>query len=133
MIVADTSAIIAVLTSEPERESFTEIMALEGEVLISTASAVEVLMVATGKGDVVYQAAVAFFAEAHIQLVPLDTTQMRAAADAFRRFGKGRHPAGLNFGDTFSYALASTRALPLLFKGNDFSLTDILATRLSQA
>ena len=125
MIVADTSAIIAVLTAEPERQSFNEIMAADGQVLVSTASAVELLMVATGKGAPVYHEAVGFLSESFIQLVPLDEEQMLAAADAFRRFGKGRHPAGLNFGDTFSYALASTRALPLLFKGNDFARTDI--------
>ena len=124
-MVADTSAIIAILTDEPERQSFSETMSTDGEALVSTANAVEVLMAATGKGDDIYQAAVEFFNESFIQLVPLDGEQVGAASDASRRYGKGRHPAGLNFGDTFAYALASTRSLPLLFKGNDFSRTDI--------
>ena len=78
-----------------------------------------------GKSDVVYQSAVEFLARPFIRLVPLDTTQLWAAADAYRRYGKGRHPARLNFGDTFAYALASTRGIPLLFKGNDFARTDL--------
>lgn len=60
-----------------------------------------------------------------IQLVPLDYEQALVAGEANRRYGKGRHPAALNFGDTFSYALASVRNLPLLFKGNDFARTNI--------
>ena len=100
-------------------------MEADGEVLVSTATAVELLLVATGKGEAVYQDGVQFLNRPFIHLIPLDEAQMQAAADAFRRYGKGRHPAGLNFGDTFSYALASTRALPLLFQGNDFARTDI--------
>ncbi len=121
----DTSAIIAVLTGEAEGGSFRDVMETDGEVLVSTATAVELLMVATGKGEAVYQEGVQFLTRPFIHLIPLDEAQMRAAADAFRRYGKGRHPAGLNFGDTFSYALAFTRALPLLFKGDDFARTDI--------
>ncbi len=62
---------------------------------------------------------------AGITLVPVDAKQVRIARDAFRRYGKGRHPAGLNFGDCFSYALAKLTRQPLLFKGDDFSLNDI--------
>ncbi len=60
-----------------------------------------------------------------ISIVPFDPSQMKAAREAFRRFGKGRHKAALNLGDCFSYALAKTFDAPLLFKGNDFSLTDL--------
>ena len=113
------------LTGEAEGESFRDIMEADGEVLVSTATAVELLMVATGKGEAVFRDALEFLDRPFIRLIPLDAAQMRAAADAFRRYGKGRHPAGLNFGDTFSYALASTLVLPLLFKGSDFALTDV--------
>jgi ribonuclease VapC len=66
-----------------------------------------------------------FIAKARISLVPVDEEQADLARQAFRKFGKGRHPAGLNFGDCFSYALARSLDEPLLFKGNDFSQTDI--------
>ncbi len=124
-MVADTSAIIAALLNEPEGESFNRVMVSDGQVLVSTASAVEILVVATGKGDDIFRDAVEFLDRPFIHLIPLDDAQMQAAAAAFRRYGKGRHPAGLNFGDTFSYALASVHSLPLLFKGSDFVLTDI--------
>lgn len=124
-MVADTSAIIAVLLDEPESPAFSDAMETDGHVLISTATAVEFLMVATGKGEAVFGDAVAFLNRPFIHLIPLDEAQMQAAADAFRRYGKGRHPAGLNFGDTFSYALASVHSLPLLFKGGDFALTNV--------
>ena len=65
-------------------------------------------------------------ATADVEVVPLDMTQALAAREAFRAFGKGRHPAGLNFGDCFAYALAKVLTEPLLFKGNDFAKTDVL-------
>lgn len=68
-----------------------------------------------------------FIATAELDVVAFDAEQCRAAREAFARYGKGRHPAGLNFGDCASYALAATRALPLLFKGADFAQTDIAA------
>ena len=125
MIVADTSAIMAALLNEPEAEHFNRLMVSDGQILVSTASAVEILVVSTGKGEDVFRDAVEFLNRPFIHLIPLDEAQMRAAADAFRRYGKGRHPAGLNFGDTFSYALASVQSLPLLFKGSDFAFTDV--------
>ena len=130
MMAADTSAIIAILNDEPERAVFLNAMLNDGQVLVSTATAVELLTVAMGKSDVVYQSAVEFLARPFIRLVPLDEAQLWAAADACRRYGKGRHPARLNFGDTFSYALASTRGIPLLFKGNDFARTDLTPAAL---
>lgn len=66
-----------------------------------------------------------FLTTADIELVPFDAAQAQLAREGFRRFGKGRHPAGLNLGDCFSYALARVLAEPLLFKGDDFPLTDI--------
>ena len=125
MIAADTSAIIAILNNERESTAFLNAMLKDGQVLVSTATAVELLTVAMGKSDVVYQSAVEFLASPFIRLVPLDEAQLWAAADACRRYGKGRHPARLNYGDTFAYALASTRRVPLLFKGDDFARTDL--------
>jgi ribonuclease VapC len=68
-----------------------------------------------------------FLRRGGIEIVPVDVDQVRIARDAFRRFGKGRHPASLNFGDCFSYALAKALGEPLLFKGGDFARTDIVA------
>ncbi len=125
MMVADTSALVAVLNNESESGSFLRAMLNEGEVLVSVATAVELMMVTMNRGDSIYQDAIAFLESPFIQLVPLDEPQLWAAVAAHRNFGRGRHPAGLNFGDTFAYALASTRELPLLYKGNDFAQTDI--------
>jgi len=66
-----------------------------------------------------------FIAKAQVSLMPVDEEQADLARRAYRKFGKGRHPAGLNFGDCFSYALSRALELPLLFKGNDFSQTDV--------
>ena len=126
MMVADTSALMAVLMDEPEGPLFHSAMARDGTVLVSAATAVELMIVAMGKGDTVYQSAVQLLGKFFIRLTPLDEPQMRAAVKAYQRFGKGRHPASLNFGDTFAYALATTRRLPLLFKGDDFAQTDIV-------
>jgi ribonuclease VapC len=133
MMVADTSAIMAILMDEPEGEPFGNAMVNDGEVFVSTATAVELMLVAMGKGDALYQAAVQFLGRPFVRLISPDEAQMWVAANAFRRYGKGRHPAGLNFGDTFSYALAATRSLPLLFKGEDFPHTDISPAGLAQA
>ena len=124
-MVADTSALIAILTGEPERPLFADLVQRDSPVLVSTATAVELLIVALGKGETIYQDAIAMLNDPSIELVPLDDDQMRVAGEGNRRYGKGRHPAALNFGDTFAYALASVRNLPLLFKGNDFAQTDI--------
>ncbi len=130
MMVADTSAIMAVLMDEPESQAFEDAMFEDGEVLVSTATAVELLMVSMGKGGPIYQAAVQFLRRPFIRLIPLDEVQVWAAANAFRRYGRGRSQARLNFGDTFPYALALTRGLPLLFKGNDFMRTDVVPVSL---
>ena len=130
MIAADTSAVMAILLDEDDGPAFHSAMRKDGEVLVSTATALELLTVAMGRGDAIYQSAVAFLARPFIRLVPLDEAQLWAAADACRRYGKGRHPARLNYGDTFAYALASTRGVPLLFKGDDFARTDLTPAAL---
>ena len=125
MMAADTSAPMAVLMDEMEGPAFHSLMRNDGEALVSMATAVELMIVAMGKGDAIYQAAVELLDRPFIQLVPVDEAQLWAAVAAHRNLGKGRHPAGLNFGDTFAYALASARGLPLLYKGNDFARTDV--------
>ena len=126
MIVADTSALIAVINDEVERGRFLELMVNDGEVLVSAATAVEMAIVAMGKSDVIYRSAVEFLGRPFIQITSLDEEQLWVAAAAYQNYGKGRRNAAqLNFGDTFSYALASVRGLPLLYKGDDFTSTNI--------
>ena len=90
MIVADTSAIMAVLTNEREGPGFLDTMVNDGEVLISTASAVELMIVAMGRGDEVYRSAIRFFDSPFVRLIPLDEEQLWAAVDAYARYGKGQ-------------------------------------------
>ncbi len=125
MMAADTSAIMAILMDEDEGPAFYSAMWNDGEVLVSTATAVELMIVAMGKQEAIYQAAVRFLERPFIRLAPLDVEQLWLATAAHRRYGKGRDRAGLNFGDTFAYALAFARGLPLLYKGGDFARTDI--------
>ncbi len=127
MIVADTSAILAIAFAEPERAVFVQALQRAGRVLISTVSVVEARMVVHGRRG---QRAVVLVDDLirlpMFEVVPPGPAEMDAAYAAFVAFGKGSgHAAGLNFGDVFSYALAKVRALPLLFKGDDFSETDI--------
>ena len=125
MMADDTSALIAILMEETDAQTFSDAIERNGPALVSAATAVEFLIVALGKGADAYQAAIAMLQDDDIQVVPLDYEQALAAGETNRRYGKGRHPAALNFGDTFAYALASVRGLPLLFKGNDFARTDV--------
>lgn len=128
MMVADTSALIAVINDEVEGERFLEVMVNDGEVLVSAATAVEMAIVAMWKSGVIYQSAVEFLGRPFIHVTSLDEEQLWVAAEAYQEYGKGRrNSAQLNFGDTFAFALASVRGLPLLYKGEDFSHTDIVA------
>lgn len=127
MIVADTSAIVAIAFAAPERAAF--VQALEGadRVLISTVSVVEARMVVHGRRG---QRAVVLVDDLirlpMFEVVAPGPAEVDAAYAAFVAFGKGSgHAAGLNFGDVFSYALAKVRGLPLLYKGDNFSETDI--------
>lgn len=124
-MVADTSALMAIVNRESEGQAFADAMIDDGEVLVSIATAVEFIIVAMNRGDELYEAAVELLQRPFIQLTPVDEQQLWAAVAAHRTFGRGRHPAGLNFGDTFSYALAYSRTLPLLYKGDDFARTNI--------
>jgi ribonuclease VapC len=127
MIAADTSALLAVVLGEPDAERF--LAALQSDaVAISAVSLTEALIVAEARqGPDAARDLELLVAGTVDRVVPVDEAHARAAAGAWRRFGKGRHPAGLNFGDCLAYATASLANLPLLFKGDDFAQTDLNA------
>lgn len=125
-MVIDTSALLAVLQNEPERHTFNQAIESADTRSLSAASFVELSMIIESRyGPEGIRDLDLFLSRARIDLVPLDTDQAYLARQAFRQYGKGRHPAALNFGDCFAYALAKNLAEPLLFKGNDFSQTDL--------
>jgi ribonuclease VapC len=125
-MVLDSSAILAILQDEPERRKFNEAIEAAETRSLSTASFVECSMIVESRygADGVRDLDL-FIAKAQVSLVSVDEEQADLARRAFRKYGKGRHPAGLNFGDCFSYALVQALNVPLLFKGNDFNQTDI--------
>ncbi len=129
MIVADTSAIVAIAFAEPGREAFVNILHRAERVSISTVSVVEARMVVHGRRGPRAMVLVDDLIRLSLfEIVPPGPAEMDAAYAAFVAFGKGSgHAARLNFGDVFSYALAKVRDLPLLFKGDDFSETDIVS------
>ncbi len=129
MIVLDSSALIAVLRREAEAEDFIRIIAEADGCLLSAVSLMETSMVLAGRrgAAALWAELDAFIARAEIEVVAHDGRLPLAAREAFLRYGKGRHPAGLNMGDCATYALAKLRGLPLLFKGNDFPATDLMA------
>jgi ribonuclease VapC len=125
-MVVDTSAVMAILKQEPDARSYAEVIETAKVRLISAVSVLKAGILATGrKGDEGARELDAFLRAAELEVVSFDGEQAAIARDAFRRFGKGRYPANLNFGDCAAYALAATRAEPLLFKGSDFSATDL--------
>jgi ribonuclease VapC len=125
-MIVDASALLAILLNEPDGPEFRTAIADAGEASISPVNCLEVSMrldriwgdAAADKLDGLIDA----FA---ISIEPVDRAQLTLAQSAFRRFGKGRHKAGLNMGDCFAYALAKARNEPLLFKGSDFAQTDL--------
>ena len=126
MIVVDSSALIAILLDEPERRSLVDAIVDYGEPRFSAASYLESSMVIEAYSGVQGARDIdEFIEDVGIRVIAVDHAQARVARDAFRRFGKGRHRAKLNFGDCFVYALAMTLNAPVLFKGNDFALTDL--------
>ena len=127
MIVLDTSALIAILTDEPERRTFNEAIERAPERLMSAATLLETKMVLFARhGGAGVNALDAFLWQADIRIEPVTAAQAEIAFEAFRRFGRGTgHAAHLNYGDCFSYALARENAASLLFKGDDFGETDI--------
>ena len=127
-MVIDTSALLAILLNDPERRRYNKLIAASRKRLLSAASLVEtgmVLEVRSGEGA--GRELDLFLHRAKFEVVPLDADQAEIARTAFRHYGKGSHPAGLNFGDCLAYAAAKATGEPLLFKGGDFSKTDIPA------
>jgi ribonuclease VapC len=129
MIVVDSSAVVAIVKGEPERIDFLNRLRAAEEARISAVNYVESSMVCEGgqgaPGRALFERAFAILAQLGLQIASADCAQAEGAREAFRRYGKGRHPAKLNMGDCFAYALAKTLDAPLLFKGDDFGHTDI--------
>ena len=127
-MILDTSALVAILYGEPEASRYATLVHEADRCSISVANFVELSIVIEAQigADAVHQYD-AFLRRAAIAMEPVTIEQGQLARQAFRDFGKGRHPAGLNFGDCFAYALARATGEPLLFKGDDFSKTDIKA------
>lgn len=122
----DTSAVLAILFDEPERRQFNEKIEADPERLMSTASYLEACIIVDDRlGREGAKDLALLIEEAGIEIVPVTLSQAETAREAYRRFGRGNHPARLNYGDCFAYALARETGEPLLFKGNDFGQTDI--------
>jgi ribonuclease VapC len=125
-MVIDTSALLAVFLGEPERERFLHHIATAETRLLSAANVLETgIVLETRKGEAAGREFDLFLIRANIQIAPVDAGQADIARSAWRRYGKGRHPAALNFGDCFAYALAKSTGDTLLAKGSDFLQTDL--------
>jgi ribonuclease VapC len=125
-MVIDTSALVAILLGEPEAEPFSLAIAGDPNRLISTFTALETaIVIEAKKGKYGGRELDLLLQQARIEMVPINAEQFEIARSAWRKYGKGRHPAGLNIGDCCSYALAKSADEPLLFKGDDFSQTDV--------
>jgi len=125
-MIIDTSALVAILYREPEAETFIQLIHDAEACRLSVASYVELSIVVENQlGPEGMRQAEAFIRRAGIAIEPVTIEQGELARQAFLDFGKGRHKAGLNYGDCFSYALAKALAEPLLFKGSDFNHTDV--------
>jgi ribonuclease VapC len=131
-MVLDTSVLIAILAAEPEATALAAAIAAADVCRLSAASLLETAIVIEARhGQAGGQKLDELINAAQIQIEPVTAEQVTAARLAYRTYGKGRHPAGLNYGDCFSYALAKISDEPLLFKGEDFSQTDIEAVAYS--
>jgi len=125
-MVVDTSALVAILLREPDADRFAGALGDAPVRLLSAVTRVELACVIEGrKGEAGRADLERLLSDGEFEVVSVTPHQAMIAIDAFRRYGKGRHPAGLNIGDCFSYALASATGQSLLFKGDDFSHTDI--------
>lgn len=125
-MMIDSSVLIAILENEPEADRLIEAIANSPVRLISAVSVVETsIVILNRRGDAGIATLDDFLREAQIETVAVTPEQATLARHAYTHYGKGRHPAKLNFGDCFSYAAAMACGEPLLFKGNDFSETDI--------
>jgi len=127
-MVIETSAVVAILNLEPDGEIFARAIAMAAIRSISAATLAELGIVMAGRfGEAGAQAVDDLIRDGRVGVVPFDAEQAALAREAYRRFGKGNHSAGLNFGDCFAYALAKITGDTLLFKGSDFAQTDIIS------
>ena len=126
-MVIDASALVAILEGEPEEDAFKRAISNASVRLLSPINLLEAHIIARRRGEIGVRRLNDLILRTAIQIIPVDSAQAAVAREAFDRFGKGRHKAGLNLADCFAYALSKTRAEPLLFKGADFAATDVVA------
>jgi len=125
-VIVDTSALVAILRGEPEKEAFVDAIDASHATLISAANFLEAAIVIDGQKDALATREFnEFMRDAEISIEPVTVEQVKIAREAYRDFGRGHHRARLNFGDCFAYALAKTKGEPLLYKGKDFGQTDV--------
>jgi ribonuclease VapC len=125
-MVIDSSTIVAVLLNEKNAAQIAQAIEAASQRLLSAANLLEAsIVIESRKGEAGGRELDLLLYRTAIEIVAVDQDQAETARIAWRRFGRGRHPAGLNYGDCFAYALAKSRGLPLLFQGDDFSQTDI--------
>ena len=126
-MIIDTSALVAILDQEPEAERIVLTIASAPERSLSAANLVETgIVMQARRGDDGARDLDLLLAKLRVDIAAVTASQADIARKAFRRYGRGRHPANLNFGDCFAYALAKDKSAPLLFKGNDFRQTDVM-------
>jgi ribonuclease VapC len=126
-MIVDTSAIVAILDQEPEADRIARTLASTSERVVSAATLVEVgIVMQARRGDDGARDLDLLLAKLRIEILPFTARQAEIARKAFRRYGRGRHDAKLNFGDCFAYAVAKDESTPLLFKGDDFGQTDVM-------
>jgi ribonuclease VapC len=129
-MIIDTSALVAVLDQEPEAERIARTLASTSERMLSAANLVEVgIVMQARRGDDGARDLDLLLAKLRVDIVAVTATQAAIARKAFRLYGRGRHAANLNFGDCFAYALAKDKSDTLLFKGDNFARTDVMAAR----
>ncbi len=125
-MVVDTSALLAIFLAEPERKQFLDLITQGDTRYISAANVLETgIVLEARRGEAAGREFDLFLHRAKLEIVPVDSDQIEIARVAWRKYGKGRHAAGLNFGDCFAYALAKVMGEPILFKGDDFTHTDL--------
>jgi ribonuclease VapC len=133
-MVIDSSAIVAILLNDADAADIAQAIESNSQRLLSAANLLEAsIVIESRKGEAGGRELDLLIYRAAIEIVAVDQNQAETARIAWRRFGKGHHPAGLNYGDCLAYALAKTHQLPLLFHGDDFSRTDIDIVPLSRA
>ncbi len=130
-MVLDTSAVVAILQAEPERDQMLEVLSKDPRRLMSAVSVLEAAMVLESRyGNPAGADLELFLFDAGVEIAPFDARQAEVAVRAWRKYGKGRHPAQLDFGDCCVYGLAKATGEPVLSKGDDFPRTDIGCVKL---